>query len=96
MAFLTPSDSMCSQADEARGLTNELTVAAESADAIVTIEEDQPGLSRIQIEGEPALLATIAHDLGIEYLQNAASMLRGAIALNTEEHLTDLTKLKSQ
>ena len=56
-------------------LTSLLLTAAENADAFVTIEQDDPALSRIHLDGQPARLATIAQDLGIDYLRNGASTL---------------------
>lgn len=56
-------------------LASELARAAQNAEAIVTVKEDHPGLSLVHIEGDPSELATIAHDLGIDYLRNGASRL---------------------
>ena len=60
-------------------LASELAMAAENAEALVTVERDDPALSRIHVQGDPARLATIAQDLGIDYLRNGASALVGLL-----------------
>ena len=56
-------------------LASELAMAAQNAEAVVRVEQDHPGLSRIQVEGDPERLATIAQALGVDYLRTGASTL---------------------
>ena len=54
---------------------SELAAAARNAEAAVTFEQDHPGLSRVDVEGDPARLAGISQHLGIDYVQNGAATL---------------------
>ena len=56
-------------------LASELAVAARIAEAVVSVEQDHPGLSRVHVEGDPVRLAAIAQDLGIDYVRNGAATL---------------------
>lgn len=72
-------------------LVSELSSAARNAEAVVTFEEDHPGLSRIHVDGYPTRLEKIAQDLGIDYLRDGAATLaallpplRGTLELSKE------------
>lgn len=61
-----------------RSLYEQLCKVA-STHATVTVAEITPGLTRVHVVGDPESLAETAHNIGIEYVVDAAAKLSGSV-----------------